>query len=638
MQGDPIKCGRDINVVNCIRYSPSGELLAIATSQDIQIYNPGTRERVASFKAHTNRNLSLAWMPDGTRLLSGGGSGDPTIREWDPLTWQQVGHPWKGHTHSIWAIAINPAGTLVASASSDKHVCLWRLSDRQNIGVLQHSSSALTVTSSVDGRHILSGGCDKKISEWEVPTGAHAKILAITTARDACITGDLPTAEELLTQNIHTDANDYTSYAHRSFDAIKSISIQPSLTGYISKGIALCGKGLVREARAAFDVASMFTNKDSNTNHFLLLIKAIALFNAAQNEEAIFLVKELADACPNVDILGCRVVEAYLHVQLGIDAFDGARHNEAADHFTAAVHSGAFSSKHIHLIYEDLTVLFGCDLESLVLKTHQKRCQAFLSAGKSDEALKAHKFMMDAIDEPAKASCLEWSNEFKEQCNALTAQDDRILGAEIPGQDQGGYDVEPDFFHGMHPHSQISRPRPQQRHRRLKRLRLALTRTPHSAPSASPAPPTTSQPITTTPSFAHRWRDFLHSSTQRNTPQSIPLEPRRRNFNLLRGSSSIRTVEVAAGRKKNRIYVSPPSAAEVARAEAAAAAQHANGNQAGSSAQAGQPQPVSGTQVSQGRPTENVTQASSGGTGDTSYEVSCCGFFFGHRRPTSHQS
>jgi hypothetical protein len=44
------------------------------------------------------------------------------------------------------------------------------------------------------------------------------QILAITTsARDACITGDLPTAEELLTQNIHTDANDYTSYAHRSF-------------------------------------------------------------------------------------------------------------------------------------------------------------------------------------------------------------------------------------------------------------------------------------------------------------------------------------------------------------------------------------------------------------------------------------
>jgi WD40 repeat protein len=38
MQGDPIDC----SAAYCIRYSPSGELLAIATYQNIQIYNPGT--------------------------------------------------------------------------------------------------------------------------------------------------------------------------------------------------------------------------------------------------------------------------------------------------------------------------------------------------------------------------------------------------------------------------------------------------------------------------------------------------------------------------------------------------------------------------------------------------------------------
>src|SRR6267154_432898 len=44
------------------------------------------------------------------------------------------------------------------------------------------------------------------------------QILAIRAiARNACITGDLPTAEELLTQEIDADGDNYNSYANRSF-------------------------------------------------------------------------------------------------------------------------------------------------------------------------------------------------------------------------------------------------------------------------------------------------------------------------------------------------------------------------------------------------------------------------------------
>jgi WD40 repeat protein len=169
MQGDSIDC----RYVRCVRYSPSGELLGIATSTNLHIYNPGTRERVASFTADT---ASLAWTPDGTRLLSGGNNIDTTIRQWDSPNWQQVGHPWYGHTRPINAIAIDPTGTLVASASADNHVRLWRLSDRQNVGIFEHSSTLRSVTFSVDGRHILSGGQDEKISEWEVPKSVHTKV------------------------------------------------------------------------------------------------------------------------------------------------------------------------------------------------------------------------------------------------------------------------------------------------------------------------------------------------------------------------------------------------------------------------------------------------------------------------------
>ncbi|KAG2357625.1 WD40-repeat-containing domain protein [Suillus spraguei] len=175
-QGDPIRCASD---VNCVRYSPSGELLAITTNKDIQIYNPGTRKCVASFKGHKSYNFSLAWMPDGTRLLTSGS--DPTIREWDTSTWERVGSPWQGHSQAIYAIAFNSTGTLVASASHDGHVRLWQLSDQRTVATFKHSSYLRCVTFSVDGKHILSGGGDKMITEWAVPDDIISKIPTITT-------------------------------------------------------------------------------------------------------------------------------------------------------------------------------------------------------------------------------------------------------------------------------------------------------------------------------------------------------------------------------------------------------------------------------------------------------------------------
>ncbi|KAG0700213.1 hypothetical protein DFH29DRAFT_1056384 [Suillus ampliporus] len=455
-QGNSIKC----DTVRCVRYSPSGEFLAIATSSNIQIHNSDTRECVANVKAHTAWNSSLAWTPDGTRLFSAGDEKDPTIREWDASTWKQLGDPWMGHTNHINAIAVHPAGTHIASASYDNHVRLWRLSDRQTIAIFQHSNVAGCATFSRDGKYIFSGGRDNMISEWKAPKDASpekalkkptlkvlsrlfpapspshlaffnakaqvsdSRILAINTAaRNACIAGDLSTAEEIFTREIDADSSNYTSYANRSFvmarehdwnraldDAIKSVVIQPSLAGYISKGIALCGKGQVRDARTAFDLAFMFTNEDSKIIHFLLLVKATVLFGADQHDEAMLLVKELAAACPSNDRLGCHVVEAYLCVQLGINALNGARHDEAAEHFTAAVNSAAFSSTAaIHSIYKDLVVLFGWDLKSLWQNAHQKRCDALRQAGRLEKALKSYQYMMEMSDETTKASCLDWS-------------------------------------------------------------------------------------------------------------------------------------------------------------------------------------------------------------------------------------
>jgi WD40 repeat protein len=159
--------------VHCVRHSPSGEYLAIATDENIQIWTPGRMEFIVKFKAHSTFNLSwnysLAWTPDGTRLLSAGSDTDPTIREWETSAWEQVGNPWKGHTALVTAIAVDSTGTFVASASHDHHVHLWRLSDRKTIASFKHFDEVNSVTFSMDGKHVLSAGKDQMISEWAVP-------------------------------------------------------------------------------------------------------------------------------------------------------------------------------------------------------------------------------------------------------------------------------------------------------------------------------------------------------------------------------------------------------------------------------------------------------------------------------------
>ncbi|KAG1831007.1 WD40-repeat-containing domain protein [Suillus variegatus] len=105
-----------------------------------------------------------------------------------------------------------------------------------------------------------------------------SKTLGIATAELLAITN---------TTQIATDAKNFASYANRSFilarkldwdsalhDATKSLVIRASIAGYIAKGIALCGKQRLDDARTAFDLAFTFTQGNMDVTVFLYLIKA----------------------------------------------------------------------------------------------------------------------------------------------------------------------------------------------------------------------------------------------------------------------------------------------------------------------------------------------------------------------------
>ncbi|KAG2360096.1 hypothetical protein BDR07DRAFT_1413298 [Suillus spraguei] len=110
-------------------------------------------------------------------------------------------------------------------------------------------------------------------------------------------------------------------------------------------------------------------------------------------------IGELA-RCPNVDLVACRIVEAYLRVQLGNIALDNARYNEAVEHFTAAVNASNFFYKFpIHLTHDKFVALFGWDLKSLWQTANQQQCYALFRAGRSGAAIESYQSIMDKADE-----------------------------------------------------------------------------------------------------------------------------------------------------------------------------------------------------------------------------------------------
>jgi|SRR6185295_12049817 WD40 repeat protein len=80
-----------------------------------------TRRRAAD--RHTEEVYTVAFSPDGTRIVSG--SSDLTVRVWDANTGQPVGNPLTGHGGIVKSVALSPDGKRIVSGSADKTLRVW---------------------------------------------------------------------------------------------------------------------------------------------------------------------------------------------------------------------------------------------------------------------------------------------------------------------------------------------------------------------------------------------------------------------------------------------------------------------------------------------------------------------------------
>ena len=139
-------------------------------------------------QAHDGFAASVAWTPDGKRLVSFGkthpvpGHEGPEsfaarrvdVKLWDVATRRQLPLRLDGLTDTLFDGCLSPDGKRLAGACGDKTVRVWNLETGALIAALEgHTFELVTdVVFSPDGKH-LAGACrDKTVRVWNLETGA----------------------------------------------------------------------------------------------------------------------------------------------------------------------------------------------------------------------------------------------------------------------------------------------------------------------------------------------------------------------------------------------------------------------------------------------------------------------------------
>jgi WD40 repeat protein len=92
-----------------------------------------------------------------------------------------------GHQELVTSLAFSPDGRMLASASYDNTVILWKMPEGLPVKTLTHNDRIRAVAFSPNGRTLAAGGNDRNLYLWNVETGNRIDTLRGLSGRINCI-------------------------------------------------------------------------------------------------------------------------------------------------------------------------------------------------------------------------------------------------------------------------------------------------------------------------------------------------------------------------------------------------------------------------------------------------------------------
>jgi len=159
-------------IIADVTVSPDGQFLVVAAGEiglagEATLWKTADWTRGTVFAGHRDALYAAAVSPDGTTLATA--SYDKEIQTWDIATGKPLA-ALLGHNDAVFNLAFHPQhGRLLASASGDRTVKLWDVASGQRLDTFsQPSKEQNSVAFSPDGKVVAAGGADNRIRIWNI--------------------------------------------------------------------------------------------------------------------------------------------------------------------------------------------------------------------------------------------------------------------------------------------------------------------------------------------------------------------------------------------------------------------------------------------------------------------------------------
>jgi WD40 repeat protein len=171
-------------IVTSVAFAPDGTKFLMGWSSEhggnSKLWDTNTGKLLKVFRGHHWGISSVAFSPDGGRILTSGLSRnidffDYTPRLWDVTTGEQL-QTFSGHTGTIHSVAFSPDSNNVLTGSSDHTARLWNATTGAQLMTFSgHTAWIRTVSFSFDGSKVLTASGDGTARMWDSATGGHIR-------------------------------------------------------------------------------------------------------------------------------------------------------------------------------------------------------------------------------------------------------------------------------------------------------------------------------------------------------------------------------------------------------------------------------------------------------------------------------